>query len=756
MGAHTLETHAADVAALAASFAEAFGATGLAILAGLWHDLGKYQPAFQQRIRQETGYDPEAHLEQKPGKQPHAHAGALWALDEAFDKLPEAQQKAYGRILAYLIAGHHTGLPDWSAADGGQRSLEHRLQAARARGELKHALENMSDKKVLSPPDSLAERPPGNEEGVALWVRMLFSCLVDADFLDTEAFLSPDKATARGRYPTLAQLQTCLQAHMQQLCQAAPPSPVNRLRAQIYEQCVQAASRDKGIFTLTVPTGGGKTLASLAFALAHAQQHGASRIIYAIPYTSIIEQTADVFRRVFAPIGEEVVVEHHSNLDVADSDETRASRLATENWDAPLVVTTNVQLLESLFAARTSRCRKLHNLANAVIVLDEAQMLPPDFLAPILKALRLLTAHYGVTLVLCTATQPALNSRTNAHQQDLLKGLDTPTEIIADVPGLFAQMRRVQVQPLVDWQATTDWETIATRLQDEPCALAIVNTRKDCWQLWQMVPDAIHLSGLMCGQHRSDTIAHIKAQLQAYHSGAGQTPLRVISTQLVEAGVDLDFPVVYRAIAGLDAIAQAAGRCNREGRMSQPGKLYVFRPPTPPPPGLLRKGADALTQLFATGQLTDALAPDSYKRYFDLYYSILHTLDVADICQLEAQNARDLNIPFRTIADKCQLIPEATEAIVVPYIPVAAQASPVHAWLKLLASKPDENLRWIYRKLQRYTVNVYPYLFQKLQQQCAIYMYENTGLWVAHDKAYHAKIGLSIDFNSFQPEAYIY
>jgi CRISPR-associated endonuclease/helicase Cas3 len=370
-------------------------------------------------------------------------------------------------------------------------------------------------------------------------------------------------------------MRLTLDAHMVTKAVSAPPSAVNTLRADILRQCRDKAALPAGFFSLTVPTGGGKTLSSLAFALNHAQKYDKRRVIYAIPYTSIIEQTADVFRDVFATLGDEVLIEHHSQADAADRDETARSRLACENWDAPLVVTTNVQLFESLFAAKTSRCRKLHNIVNSIIVLDEAQQLPPEFLQPILAALNLLVKHYGVTVVLCTATQPALNSTAYFDKSKDMRGLENVREIIDHPDALFTALERVKVELPPDLNATASWADIAAQIEQEDCVLAIVSTRKAARELHRLLPkNTLHLSALMCGAHRKVVVDEIKARLQAKREGRDVEPLRVVSTQLVEAGVDMDFPVVFRALAGLDSIAQAAGRCNREGLL--PGKGRVM------------------------------------------------------------------------------------------------------------------------------------------------------------------------------------
>jgi len=355
---------------------------------------------------------------------------------------------------------------------------------------------------------------------------------------------------------------------------SADKTPVNALRHEILTACRAAAKLEPGHFSLTVPTGGGKTLSSLAFALEHAVKHNLRRVIYVIPYTSIIEQNADVFKET---VGDDQVIEHHSNLDEDDS--TSKARLSAENWDAPIIVTTSVQFFESFFAAKPSRCRKLHNIIGSVVVLDEAQLVPVEYLAPILQTMDLLNRRYRISFVISTATQPAFESREG------FKGLpmNSVREIISDIPRLYANLKRVEVEIPQNWVKTTRWEELATELLKEEQVLCVVSDRKSCRNLHKLMPiGTYHLSALMCGQHRSKIITEIKQKLK---EGA---PVRVISTQLVEAGVDIDFPVVYRALAGLDSIAQAAGRCNREGKLTEKGRVVVFVPPKKSPPGILR------------------------------------------------------------------------------------------------------------------------------------------------------------------------
>ena len=725
---------------MAAGFSEAFESAKVtqrwAYLAGLWHDLGKYRPGFQRYLRQSD--NPDSHIEGKIGgrEKTHSAAGALWALQQ----LGEPN----GRVLAYLIAGHHAGLDDW---DGG---LSARLASADSHAELVEAREAAPPKNILSPGDFAPnlKNIPGGSTGFALWVRMLFSCLVDADFLDTEAHFDAGKPARREGFPALDQMLAAFDDHMVAKAASASATSVNTLRADILRQCREKAALPPGFFSLTVPTGGGKTLSSLAFALKHAQAHGKRRVIYAIPYTSIIEQTADVFRGVFKALGDEVLIEHHSQADAAEKDETARSRLACENWDAPLVVTTNVQLFESLFAVKTSRCRKLHNLVGSVVVLDEAQQLPPEFLQPILDALNLLVKHYGVTVVLCTATQPALNTTDYFDASKNLRGLDKVREIIDDPDALFESLKRVDVELPGDWKMPTPWADIATQLSIEDCVLAIVSTRKAARELQRLLPpDTLHLSALMCGAHRKAVIDHIKIRLKAKRDGLDQRPLRVVSTQLVEAGVDIDFPVVYRALAGLDSIAQAAGRCNREGRMDGRGRVVVFVPPERPPMGHLRKGADACVSTLH-GHQADPLARQLFATYFRQFYHSVN-LDGKGVCPLLTVEPKTLGVRFRAAAEAFRLIDDQDSATVV--VRYAEHRDELDKLLATLASKGPE--RWLMRKLQRYTVSIPKRVADRMLAQGSLTL-PMPGLFVQQaDGIYHSELGLEIEDVPFNAKA---
>lgn len=728
---HLLDDHLRDVAALAAQLAPAT-LRELAGLAGLWHDLGKRRPGFQRYIRQMSGAD--AHIEGRVAdpEKTHSAAGALWA-EQMLTEHMGPKGKLLGRVLQYVIAGHHAGLDNWEGGQGSQ-GLAARLQSADALREFEQAMARPAPPDVLWPSTPLpdlqhlpieAERTaPGR---FALWVRMLFSSLVDADFLDTEAYFDADRPKRRSGAPGLLQLHEVFQGHMQRLTSNALDTPVNRLRSDILRQCCSKATLAPGVFTLTVPTGGGKTLSSLAFALEHAARHGQRRVVYAIPYTSIIEQTADVLRAVFADLGDDVIVEHHSNVESDSGKETARSRLACENWDAPLIVTTNVQLFESLFARKTSRCRKLHNLSNSVIVIDEAQLLPVEFLQPVVDVLRFLVQDYGVTLVLCTATQPVLNASASPDpSRGLRRGFDAGqvTEIIDDVPRLYAALERVRVHLPVDFEQPRTWPDLADEIAGHDAVLAIVSRRADARELYTHVKQRAnegcwHLSALMCAQHRSDAIAGIKSALddrrRAAVEGREATAVRVVSTQLVECGVDLDLPVVYRAFAGLDAVAQAAGRCNREGRLAGRGDVHVFVPPTEPPPGLLRQARD-ICKLVWRDRPEQVFALPLFDRYFRRLYHDAPSLDGKHICELLRLqiDAKALSLPvrFKDAADAFKLIDDKDAATVLVRYQSPHATEDINTLIDVL--ERDGPSRWLMRKLQRYGVTIYQHQVRRL------------------------------------------
>jgi CRISPR-associated endonuclease/helicase Cas3 len=637
-----LADHLSQVAELAAELAAAFQAREWGRLAGLWHDLGKYRPEFQARLRG-SGESVE-------------HAGAGAAL--AFSK-----DRVRGLPLAFVIAGHHAGLANLSAAEpGGRTPLQIRLKK---NSPLLEALSprvppDFTEPSLPDLPVQLTRTTPdrSNLRSLEMWTRFLFSALVDADSLATEDFYFPGHRAAalagRDDIPTLRQrLDASLDALVAEIPQEKKSSQVNRLRAEILAACRAKAELPPGLFSLTVPTGGGKTLAAMSFALRHAEQYGLRRVIAAIPFTSIIEQNAAAYRKA---LGAANVIEHHSGLDPLreediDREAETRRRLAAENWDAPVIVTTNVQLFESLFAASRSRCRKLHSLARSVILLDEAQTLPSEYLLAVLDSLRELTTHFGCTVVLTTATQPAL-----ARRESLPQGLEGVREIIPDPNALARDLQRVHVRwPQVD-EPPLPYERLAEELLTHPRVLVVVHRRVDARQLAKLLSGepCFHLSALMCPAHRSAVLAQVKARLGT------DLPCRLVSTQLIEAGVDVDFPVVYRALGGLDSLAQAAGRCNREGRLSrEEGRVVFFRAETLPPPGTPRKGLAVVDSMLREGgiRLEDLAS-------FEIYFRRLYLA-----CDLDSKGIQPLRqtLSFESVAARMKLIEDGSVPLVVPY-----------------------------------------------------------------------------------------
>ncbi len=700
---HRLEDHLLATAKLSGTFASEFGAGEWGYLAGLWHDLGKSSDEFQEML---------CHTNEENGKKKavnHSTAGALWAL-EKFDLA--------GRIFAYPIAGHHAGLADWEADETGNQALSIRLKDKSLLGQIH---EEKLSPEILN--RSLPKQKPPKAADAAFWIRMLFSCLVDADFLDTEGFLDREKTDQRGHHPDMPNLLEVFSSYMCEKASKADKTHVNILRSAVLDRCIEMAESDPGAFTLTVPTGGGKTLSSMAFALHHAVKYSKRRIIYVIPYISIIEQTADQFRVIF----KDAVIEHHANLEPQEDDEADTRRrLACENWDAPIIVTTAVQFFESLFASRTSRSRKLHNLVNSVVILDEVQLLPPDYLNPILHVLNELRKNYGVTLLLTTATQPALSPQPSFA----FHGLPDTVEIMADPIALHRDLKRTRVELMKPLSEIMEWEELARELVSQPSVLCIVNRRDDCRKLWQCMPEGTyHLSALMCGAHRSKVIAEIKDRLKQ------GIPTRVISTQLVEAGVDMDFPVVYRALCGLDSVAQAAGRCNREGLFRE-GHVFVFRPPTEPPVGHLRQAAGIGKRLLES-ETDDPISPERFTRFFEeLYWLQGERLDKDGILE-ELKADREFRFSFRTAARKFKMIDEARQENVIVAYGEGAEL------IRELERRPPD--RYLLRKLQRYVVNLPRYLHDKLVKEGAIHLVHQ-GIFVqGHSALYDVAIGFCAD-----------
>lgn len=729
---HDLKEHLESVARLAQCFAEPFGAGDWGYVVGLWHDLGKFSREFQDYLKRASSED--YHLAELRGSVDHTTAGAQHAV---------RQIETLGHLIAYAVSGHHAGLLD-SVSD--HACLDKRL--SKEIPEWRHGLALLPSPQIPELPLFLREALGKDRKEAAFkfsfFVRMLFSCLVDADFLDTEGFLNPESAAARPCWPSdiFKRMNCCLDAFVGQRF-AGDNSIVSRMRAEVRKACLEAATEKPGLFSLTVPTGGGKTLASLAFAIRHSMEHGLGRIIYAVPFTSIIEQNVQVFRDVMAPLLEEgipdPVVEHHSTLD--PEKETVSNRLASENWDAPLVVTTTVQFYESLFSNRPSRCRKLHNLVKSVIILDEVQKLPVEYLAPCLMSLREFASDYGSTVVLCTATQPALQSR-----EDFPIGLEEVREIIPEPRSLHVALKRSRVEDL----GRLSDQKLARRVDRHHQVLCIVNTRKHARELFFACRDMdgiYHLSAAMCPAHRAQVLERIKSAL------AQGDPCRVISTQVVEAGVDLDFPVVYRSLAGLDSIAQAAGRCNRNGR-APCGTTYVFRSEHEESETFLRDTTNAAVQLLG-GENLDPLYPEilsleAVEHYFRLYYwtqkNRWDKYGILEKLRLQNKKTMPFLFDFDSIARSFRLIGYEGETVLIPW---GEKGENLMERLGFVERVVPVSL---VRALQRYAVQVPRWIFLRALAGAVSLVAGSYAVLPCLDPFYSPEVGICLDVEEIKPE----
>lgn len=657
---HSLSAHLRSVGDLARTFAGLAPWREEARLAGAQHDLGKYGDRFQARLRdQDAGLD-------------HWSTGAWLAL---------TQHQAVAAALA--IQGHHIGLQRGDPASlrglqPGRLASQHPLGLALSEPDLARLLERArGDGLTFRTPQMRAVTSWASAVAAMLDVRLLFSCLVDADFLDTEAHFDGDAAGKRRR-PSGPQLEPeaallALDRYMREGVrpgtQALPV--VREAREALWQACAEAALAPTGCFTLTAPTGSGKTLAMLKLALEHARRHRLKRIVLAVPFLTIIEQTVQVYRAVFADLPPHFILEHHSlaglGAETAHGDaqppQERERRLLAENWDAPIVITTNVQLLESLFSNRPSACRKLHNLMESVILFDEAQSLPAQLAVPTLAALSHLSAAYRSSIVFATATQPAFDSLHEAVSQYAAPGWN-PVEAVPNHPDLFTALKRVDVI----WPepgAKRTWDDLAAEIEEIPQALVVVNLKRHALALLDALrnaPDVVHLSTNLCPLHRRAVLSRVRDRL------ARGEPCRLISTQCVEAGVDLDFPRVYRAFAPLEAVAQAAGRCNREGRLSKPGEVEVFDVEEPGdwrhryPTHAYFQAAEVTRRILLDQGAIDINDPAAFRSYYRQLYDLSRPANQNPIFD-EAINARD----FPEIARLYRLIDQDAIQVLVPW-----------------------------------------------------------------------------------------
>lgn len=695
---HPLPVHLEKTAERAAENAGYFHCAQLGRILGYAHDYGKADLDFLKR------------LEGSPQHVDHKTAGTLMVAQH--------YPYLYGRMLAYAVYGHHGGLPN-HISKGSSIGLDEALK--------NKSFSMINNFRPIYPSltvESVPKRAKSSNAGISfsLLIRMLYSSLVDADYLDTEKYFNPKKAELRGKYPTIQDMSEAFSTTLNDLLAKPQNDILAKSRNQVLKCCLKAAQLPSGIFTLTVPTGGGKTYSSLAFALAHAQKNNMRRIIYGLPFISIIEQNTEVFR---SALGEAAVLEHHSNFTAAKDDESDKNRLASENWEANLVVTTNVELFESLFAAKPSRARKLHNLAGSIIILDEAQMIPTEVLRPSLAALKCLSVDYGVTVVLCTATQPAIHP-------DWLDGI-TPLEIMDDPVKLYSDLKRVSVKFI---GLKSDAE-LSKMLSSQHQVLCIVNTRRHAQSLYKSLgkqEGSYHLSALMCPEHRTEIISEIKLRLK------NKQKCIVISTSLLEAGVDIDFPQVYREIAGIHSIAQAAGRCNREG-IAKEGEVFIFESADfVLPRGWFTRMAGFTRRVIS--RYPDPLMPDAVSYFFQLCYGLDTNLDEYNILGNLNAGANQLSFQFREIAENFKFINSDTVSIIIPYNEDCK---------KLLKEAEESDYPGSYsRKLQRYSVSITP---SELEQIRALRKLRSIDKVIYHlvedeeesNKLYNSRLGLSIN-----------
>lgn len=685
----TVLEHLDGTAELCAGFAAAFRAEDQGRLTGLAHDLGKYSAAFQRRLNGGAKVD-------------HATAGAAEC-----GKLNQLS-------AAFAVAGHHGGLPD----GGGQGDhYEDNTLCGRMKKAALGKLEPYEAwrQEIQLPVIHRKEFPNFLEE--IFFTRMLYSCLVDADFLDTETFMA-GKVQERGGGDPIEVLGDKLQAHVSGWF--PPKTELNRERCAMLERCMEQGERQPpGLYTLTIPTGGGKTTASLAFALCHARTHGLRRLIYVIPYTSIIEQNAQVFRDI---LGEKNVLEHHSGVlyDIDDEARPENARLAraTENWDMPVVVTTAVQFFESLFANRASQCRKLHNLAQSVIIFDEAQMLPVPYLRPCVYAISQLVKDYGASAVLCTATQPALDGIFREFLPDKPAVELCPLEAIHQEVFQRVTFRR---------EGKLSWEAVAERISGQKQALCVVNSRKSAQAVYALLvkEGAFHLSTLMYPAHRKAVLTEIRARLR------DSLPCRVVSTSLIEAGVDVDFPAVFREEAGLDSILQAAGRCNREGKRPAGESIVTIFQSDAPSPSLFEIPVAAGRQALSRCDRPDS--PEAIRCYFQ------ELLDLKGPEALDQKNILTVMerefMPFRRIAERFHLIDSETKTV---YIPLGEGEDLVRRL------RSGERSRELFRALGQYGVSVYPQHYAALDLAGDLDILEDGSAVLANLALYDSDKGLSL------------
>ena len=793
-----IDEHLICVSKLARMHSKKTGLRFAGELVGLLHDFGKYSYQFQFYIQSAIGLlkqDNRHYMEpsQWKGKVDHASAGAQWVWKNLNDS--DALACLVREFLALCICSHHGGLIDCLDIEGKDRLVERMTKADEKTHytEVREKVDTLvSDRvKELACSDLFGEFKPLLEKissqaptnmlrmfWVGLLVRYVFSCLVDADRTDTADFENPEDASLRylGKYPHWEQLVACFEKHVAGF---KSDSEMNRKRNEISEACHEKSKSEQSLYYLTVPTGGGKTLASMRFALHHAKEYQLDRIVYVIPYTSIIEQNAQEIRDVFATdealVVDEIVLEHHSNL--IEKNDTKRSRLLSENWDAPIVFTTSVQLLETLFGGGTKGVRRMHQLARSVIIFDEVQTIPINTVHLFNNAINFLTSVCSSTVVFCTATQPLL------HAVDPKKGAVPYRPELEMVPyeSLFLGFRRIEV---VDSRKTGGWSVsdvqggIEKQLAELGSVLFIANTKNDAKKIFEgtegLAKHRYHLSTSMCPAHRLEILRRVKICLKR------KWPVVCVSTQLIEAGVNLDFGCVFRALAGMDSIAQAAGRCNRNNRR-EIGRVFIVNlkgEKLDNLPSILRAQNEALRVLddFKNSPElfdNDLISPQAIKLYYEYYFyqqanemdykikakdfgrddTLLSLLSSNRLSVQEAQRTgqrdptRVLHQAFKSAGEYFKVIDAPTQGIIVPYKGFGKTEGEARRLIGELAAVSDLKVeRALLKKSQRYSVNIFPYVRRKLDEARVLYETRpGSGIWFLDEQYYSSDSGVCSD-----------
>lgn len=713
-----LESHLKDVALMASEFAKEFDTSGNASIwaniCGLLHDLGKVQDAMQHRLYSH-GDGPKVE---------HSSGGTGFLLDEA-SKYP------FVCLLTYCISGHHGGLPNGGRTqdlDGEAATLVTKYNREKERGNYYNDFVDCIKLPEWRSVPNPSINPIHRGFSIAFFLRMIFSCLVDADFLDTERFMS-NGAIKRPASCTLKILDNLLTNYIAKKF-ANLDGDINNKRLEIRLDCESSADQPSGLFSLTVPTGGGKTISSMVFAMRHALKNGQKRVIYVIPYTSIIDQTVEIFSEIFGP---ENVLAHHSRVEYNDENEDMNSkRLASENWDAPIVVTTNVQFFESFFASRTSKCRKLHNVANSVLIFDEAQVLPLKLLKPSINTITELVTNYRCSAVLCTATQPSFGR--------FFPECVTIKEIVRDAVGLYNFFKRVNFER-IGVQSDIDLVNIISMNKQVLC---VVNTKVQAQNLFKLIKyeGTYHLSTNMHAKHRNIVINEIRECLKQ------GLPCRVISTSLIEAGVDLDFPLAMRQLNGLDSIIQVAGRCNREGKHSpEESKVLIFHSEDKYSSKMrdeIKLPGEVAEEVM--NKVADLASIESITLYFDALFdlkansldqfNIMNRLTKPEVVTMMNKDRTALqSYPFKDIADSFKIIDENTVSVIIPNQEIRQELADLHGGYR--------NIKML-RKVSLYTVEVRSYQVKNLLVRGILESLDKEIFILNDESAYDEDCGFSV------------